>query len=152
MDLQAMLDRAVASQRASTMSNSPQLTLGQFLEKLESITDDPKDSLSVEFDFGTAVPTDFGSWRGAYNEVALGYRLTGYDTGDQKWPYVLLKDFVPTVRKAIGSSYTGWKGGDYTMTEDTPVWVSNDGNASSTGIVGVDVGSVVTLLTAKCDY
>lgn len=30
--------------------------------------------------------------------------------------------------------FTGWKGGEFTMDESTPVWVANAGNSGNTGL------------------
>ena len=102
-------------------------TLGEIIKILEEM---PQDA-TVCFAFGNLNPTTLDSWRGSYNELALGY-------GDRiragEWKVV---DFIKHCKDAIGSTYTGWKGGDFTMGENTPVWVDNCGESSETGISNI---------------
>lgn len=49
--------------------------------------------------------------------------------------------------------FTGWKGGEFTMDESTPVWVANAGNSGNTGIIDVvDDGWRIILMTAYCEF
>lgn len=158
MDLQTYLGNAIAAGRQKTLSNSDQLTLGELLLKLKPIAENQKDKKEediarVQFDFGTAVPTGFASWRGSYSEIALGYELSGYDNHAKHFDNVKVTDFTKMVEDAIGQTYTGWKGGEFTMNKNTPVWVANPGNSGNTGIVEViDDGYRVILMTAYCEY
>lgn len=52
------------------------------------------------------------SYRGYYNDLAFEV------THD-----VLVKDMLDTARQALGETFQGWKGGDYTMSEYTQVWL-----------------------------
>lgn len=157
IDLQTYLNNAVSANRQKTLANSDQLTLGELLLKLKPILDKnsdkkPEGQPTVSFDFGTAQPTDFGSWRGAYEEIALGYQLTGYDVS-QSIEYVKLNEFYKKVEAAIGQTFEGWKGGDFTMNKNTPVWVANSGNSSHSAIVEViDNGYDVILVTGYREY
>jgi hypothetical protein len=156
MDLQTYFQRMIAMKRAESFVSSPQLTLGQIIEKLEPIVAkqrDKKDEAIVQYDFGTAIPTSFQSWRGAYCELALGYCLTGYDNGSNNRMPVSVSKLLDMCKNAIGETFEGWKGGYFTMNENTPVWVDNPGNASNTGITEiVDDGWRVILMTAYCEY
>ena len=59
-----------------------------------------------------------------------------------------LADLIKQLKEAVGKVYTGYKGGDYTMTEDTPLWVANYGETGSTAITGVlDQGWCVLIVT-----
>lgn len=155
MDFQKMLDQATKKMRDASFANSPQLTLGELLALLKDIPTeygDDKQAVTVEFDFGTAYPTGLNSWRGSYAELAVNYALSGYDT-DEQFAHTDLKDFVTWLTEANGETYTGWKGGDYTMSLDTPLWVANSGNVGNTGIVGIkNENYSVILLTAYCEY
>lgn len=151
MDLSNLIKNEITANRVESLKSSPQLTLGELLHTLKAIPDEDNDKC-VTFDFGTAVPTEFDSWRGVYAEIALGYELTGYDATGDVTPDPKLSEFIKKVETAIGSTYTGWKGGDFTMSKHTPVWVANNGNAGNTGIVGVkDNGYSVTLQTWYCE-
>lgn len=105
-----------------------QITLGELLKQLRRCRDDEGET-DVRFDFCGAIPTDFRSYRGFYDQVALGYGFGGIDTVEQ---------LMCRVQIAIGKTYEGYKGGQFTMTEDTPVWVDVWGEYTSTAIVGVE--------------
>lgn len=134
----------VKAARAERFQNSPQLSLGQLIEQLETVQNK---SVNVEYDFGTAIPTRLASWRGIYAELALGYRLSGYDNREQSTP-VTVKSLLKELKEAIGYTYEGWKGGDYTMDENTPIWIANPGNSGNTAVVGIlDKEYEVVLIT-----
>ena len=61
--------------------------------------------------------------------------------------------FKNMLKLAIGEVFEGYKGGDYTMSKNTPVWVANYGNSGNTGIVDVihDEYQVV-LVTQYCEF
>ena len=134
LDLQTYLDNAVAAQRKENLANSDQLTLGELILKLEAIAAKGYRSSydgsepTVFFDFEYLVPTDIDSWRGSYNELALSYDSVGAPN---------LSDFIKMLREAVGKTYQGYKGGDYTMSKYTPIWVANYGNAGNTAVVEV---------------
>jgi hypothetical protein len=46
------------------------------------------------------------------------------------------------LKGALGTTYGGYKGGDFTMYDDSPLWVANYGECSGTTILGL----------ADCDY
>lgn len=154
MDLQKYLNNATKKMRESSFASSPQLTLGELLALLKDIPTEwgsDREPVTIDFDFGTAYPTGFSSWRGSYSEIAINYALSGYDA--EQFAHTDLKDFINWLEDAIGSTYTGWKGGDFIMTADTPVWVANDGNVGNTGVVGIRNDNYnVTILTAHCEY
>lgn len=150
---------AVEAMRKESFNSTPQITLGELLEALEGIPTEygsDKKPVSVEFDFGTAYPTGLSSWRGSYSELAINYDLAGYDDFGRKdvmFNHTDLKDLKGWLKEALGKTYTGWKGGDFTMDKDTPVWVANDGNVGNTGVIGVlNQEYTVVILTAYCEY
>ena len=147
MDLQTILDNAVAAERAESMKTSPQLTLGELILKLEATA---TDQWPVIFDVAPWFPTHAGSWRGSYRELAL-------DWTDKGKP-MSLSSFLSMLRDCIGAVMTGYKGGDYLMGKTTPVWVANYGDSEGFGAeeeIGViDVrldASHVVLVTAPCE-
>lgn len=185
MDLQTMLNNAVKAGRAETMANSDQLTLGELILKLETVKN--KD-LPVYFDETEYRPTGFCSWRGHYRELAITYTdgeaNNCYDEplptcerdefgdhhyecqcGKQDGHSTTLKN--PTVSEFLdmlefikGRYFVGYKGGDFTMSRQTPVWVANDGMCSGfsetkegyQGVVGVkEREDKVLILTADCE-
>lgn len=112
------------------------LTLSQLIRALETANDSGKE-LYVCFDFGSAIPTDLDSSRGDYSHLALGYELTGYDSRNGRTDNAMAKELINYLKNSIRSTFEGWKGGFYTATKDTPVWVDNPGNWSNTAITGV---------------
>lgn len=111
--------------------NKKPLTLETVIRTFKSV---PSDKL-VYFDFGNFVPTTLGSYRGYYNELALGYDNT-FNYQSPRAGELLTK-----LDLAVGRSFPGWKGGEYIMDKYTPVWAANSGEATSCGIVGfIDAG------------
>ena len=143
-------------QRNRRFATSAQLTLGQIIDKLEKCglkhgdNDEPK---QVDYDFSSAIPTTLYSWRGSYSELALGFKLSGYDNNDEHFAKTTAETLLLEFKNAVDKEYTGWKGGEFTMDRDTPIWVSNEGNSGNTGIIDVvDDGWRIILMTAYCEY
>lgn len=67
------------------------------------------------------------SYRGYYDQLA-------FELSPDRAP---ARDVAALVRRQIGETFTGYKGGNYTMRADTAVWIANWG---STGRPVVDVG------------
>ncbi|MEK9207716.1 MAG: hypothetical protein AAB922_04490 [Patescibacteria group bacterium] len=147
------LHRIVQEQRKKEFEDSEQLSLGELIEKLKTIPD-PKGDKTVEFDFAGTFPTTLESYRGSYCELALGWDVSGYKAwtvkkGEEK-NIPTIKQLIKELESAIGKIYQGWKGGDFQMDVDTPIWVDNSGNCNQTAIVDVkDAGWGVFLIT-KC--
>lgn len=116
-----------------------QLNLGQLISLLEICEQDSK----VRYDFGRFEPTHIDSYRGYYDQLALSFVESKYDE-DQMTVSRLLK----ILNEAVGHIYMGYKGGEYTMTKKTPVWVANYGDCHDTAIIGViDDGYIVVIET-----
>jgi hypothetical protein len=153
------IQRIMKIERENKFLKSNQLSLGKFIEELEGcglkwMSGDEEKDKGVCFDFGSAIPTTLHSWRGSYSELALGYEFSGYDRNSEdhfveKTVNALLKE----LKEAIGKSFYGWKGGEFVMDENTPVWVSNSGNSSNTGVIGVlDDGFRSIIITQYMEY
>jgi hypothetical protein len=143
MDLQTMLDNAVAAQRAEELKNSPQLLLGEMILKLEAVKN--KD-LPLFIDLMDKRPKGIDSWRGRYGELAIQTEKFGsyqtdvvqhiFDSGDRSYEYKSFGKENPTVvewieilKEAQGKTFTGYKGGDFLMGKNTPVWLAEYGNS-----------------------
>jgi hypothetical protein len=139
---------AVKAMRKATFERTPQWTLGQLIEALSKI--DADEDCWVSFAFADFVPTTCDSWRGSYDEIAIGYDELEWE----KRP--MLKDFLSHLRNCVGQEFTGWKGGEFTMHDDTPVWVANPGRSGNTGVVGIhqEVGAngKVYRVNVRADY
>lgn len=126
MILQEMLDQKCKEARENRVKETKQMTLGEFLKKLSAIKDKSKE---VRFSFAYYRPTSFHSYRGIYSEIALGY------TDESN--IITVQELISIVKKSIGVKFPGYKGGDFRMTENTPVWIDNQSMASSTALVDV---------------
>lgn len=155
MDLQEYLDNFTTAAREERMKTSSQLTLGELILKLEPIVKAQKrkkeeDLAIVKFDFADTFPTHLHSWRGSYAELAIGWGGGTY--GSEENPMTVVK-FYEMLKSAIGKEFTGWKGGEFTMDKNTPLWVSDDGMGSHTGLLEVvNDGWQVILITQIFDY
>jgi hypothetical protein len=97
------------------------MKLNDLIDALTEV--DPK--TEIVFDDG-AVPTAFDSWRGIYAELALGYEHQGR---------CLAGDLCKAAEKAVGKTFEGYKGGEFVMSAETPVWRDNYGEYTCTGIM-----------------
>ena len=144
MDLQTMLDNAVAAKRAEELKNSPQLLLGELILKLEAVKN--KD-LPLFIDLMDKRPNGIGSWRGIYAELAIQTEDSGsYQTEEIEKQfddgYVIHKqrsigkknptvaEWIDVLKEAVGKTFIGYKGGDFVMGKGTPVYLAEYGNSS----------------------
>lgn len=115
-----------------------QITLGQLIQQLE-VRERPN---IVIYDFAMLAPTTLASYRGYYEHLALGH------TNEPRFE-VTVADLLDRLREAVGQVFTGYKGGDYLMSENTPLWVANSGCTGGTAVVGVyDANGCVVIRTA----
>lgn len=117
------------------------MLLKDWIDTLEALPADAE----VVFDFG-ASPAKLCSWRGIYAQLTLMYD----DVGKAATVAGLLVD----ARAADGKTYTGYKGGDYVMSLDTPVWADDYGDCNYRGLIGtrIDDGKVVLITADLSDY
>lgn len=154
MNLQTFLDGAVKSARQARLKNSDQITLGELIEKIEPIVKNQKrivEKYSSEayvcFDFPSVVPTGIGSWRGSYDELSLDFDM---QKDAETMP---VTKFFNLLKGAMGNSFTGYKGGEYTMDKNTPIWVDNYGHANNTAVIDVvDNEYSVILITGLREF
>lgn len=65
------------------------------------------------------------SYRGYYEDLAFETRDEPQSAGEM----------LKVALSALGTTYQGWKGGDFKMTEHTTVWLSEEGNCwDATGL------------------
>lgn len=119
MDLQKLVN--AMNDMASETRGQYHLTLGGLAEALKGAKPDAQ----VRFEDGY-FPGNPHSYRGYYSDLAFE-RVPSPTT---------VKDFLREVEDAIGSTFEGYKGGDFRMHSKTPLWVSNYGSASGVGIMG----------------
>lgn len=110
---------------------------------IAALSKQPADNL-VRFDFCGLVPRGVDSYRGFYDHLAIGW---GPD--QSAFEETKVAGLLAILRGAVGRSFSGWKGGNYVMREDTPVWVANPGQCDSTAIVGVESNSYMTVIQTQ---
>lgn len=99
---------------------------------------------------GTIVVTDTGesvsnphSYRGYYEQASIEPSSTGQ---------TLSEDFAAELDAFIDTEAEGWKGGEFYMDSDTPVWISPEGTYTGRALVGIEMdGNVMVLMTEEID-
>lgn len=131
-DVQGLLDRVSKANRLTRADYH--LTLGELIAALKCA---PGDSY-VYFDDSDTHPGEEFSYRGYYEDLAFEPLVEGS---------TVVSEFLAQCRRALARTYEGYKGGDYTMDEATPLWVAAGvGDCSSTAIIGTrqnDFGDVI---------
>ena len=137
MSLQAMVDALGESMR-NTRSDY-HLTLGAAIRELSMM---PKPYM-VAFDFNNFSPGEEMSYRGYYSDLAFDPESDEPKT---------VEAFLHQLKAALDREYMGYKGGDFLMGGETPLWVSGYGTTSGRAIVGIhqDIEKIV-LLTKETD-
>ena len=119
-----------------------QYTLGKLIKVLELCS--PK--AHVYFDFCQLVPRSFHSYRGYYEDLQLDWRV------ENSWETLECKDFLILCKEQLNSVHTGWKGGDFRMTENTPIWVGEVGKATHVMLTEILHDSYLVMLGTSLDY
>lgn len=129
--LEAML-KAFGAQISQEASEGV-MTLGELTARLEAMPQDAE----VIFSHHGRSPRSFCSYRGYYNMLSI-------DSGENS---VTASEVLAWAREADGKTFEGYKGGDYTMSRNTPVWASDWGDVTNQAITGVELreGSVFIL-------
>jgi len=120
--LQAMVDGMSAQWQRERAES--QMTLGKFIELLAAM---PADFLID----GLGEPD---SYRGYYSDLAFGREPEKVTAGA----------LLAMCRAAMGQVYQGYKGGDYMMGANTPLWVAHYGSCGEK-LMGINPdGSLIT--------
>ncbi len=131
-DMQKLFD--LCSDAARDSRKNYHLTLGNLIEVLKGADG----RLLVEFDTGGA-PDNPHSYRGYYEDLAFGAAKSR----------VTAAEFLAMCENALGKEYQGYKGGEFVMGADTPLWRSEYGYASGTAIIGGSIGNELFVLATK---
>ena len=114
------------------LNEGKEYNIGMLLKDLEPYKNLPID---VKFDDGTS-PNQLMSWRGRYNCLALEY----YRENDC---HMTASVFYNAVKEAIGQTFRGYKGGDFLMDENTPIYKANYGECYARCSEGYGVVKIV---------
>ena len=110
------------------------VTLGEAIDIATKISQE-NDTYPVNFEDGSS-PSGTNSYRGYYEDLAIEFNSFRTSIGE----------FKKMLNDALNEEFTGYKGGEYIMNEDTPLWKSNYGNASGDAIIKIalnDYGGVI---------
>lgn len=120
------VDAAAAAELAR---RGGQLTVDQVIARCEALPDLLPVVVACEgspYDGQTIDGTD--SYRGSYDELAIV---------PSAGPPVVVAHLRDEMRRSLGSCYYGHKGGEYYMSGDTHVWLSEYGESSGLAVVDV---------------
>ena len=122
------------------------LNVGQLMDKLKQM--DPDEA--VKFDFVHFGPTTLESYRGYYEDAALGYEECGRMRRAAQYEYPKVKDLLEHFEQTLGRVFEGWKGGNgRCITRETSLWVANPGETGGTIIVDIQKLLYVTIITRQ---
>lgn len=119
------------------MDASRNMTLGALIEALRPhAKDDARVSIA-----GLGPVSGIASYRGYYDQVALVIGHPGHNAGS------LLRALEAAA--SGNETYYGWKGGEYTYSKSTPVWVvlgpGSTSEATPAGVARVDDTVVISI-------
>jgi hypothetical protein len=117
------------------------ISLGQLIASLERLSP----VAYVSYDWWGLKPTKVLSYRGFYEDLALGLTQDG--------PPTTAEQLLAECRKAIGADFGGYKGGRYQATEDTGLWASEYGQVSDIIITALNTDDpmLARLMTKKTE-
>lgn len=120
----------IMNDQASKERAKYHLTLGQLIEKLT-----PHKGKGLTVPLGRP-----GSYRGYYTDLSFEPGETPLDA------------FVATCEECVGKVFEGYKGGDFRMTEDSPLWVAEWGSCGP-ALMGIylDGDGRISLTTKELD-
>lgn len=162
MDLQKLIDSMNESQARTR--GGYHLTYGELVKALKEA---PADAVVDERFKG------IGSWRGSYTEIAIFTEDEGLDTVDVAMDYDVMPDdwdkyqeehsfgvselprnaneLGKLLENQLGRYFTGWKGGEFEITEWKPIWITDTaGNSGNTAVIGIDDN--MRLVTREVEY
>lgn len=136
MNIQALLN----SINDIRKQNAANLTIGEMLDKLGQFEDNEK----VVFSNGKYFNGEFDSYRGYYEDMYIGY-----DNEDKGLNTV--GSLKTTLNLALEQGgMTGYKGGEYPITEDTLIWFSCYGSSGDDMIIDIQkLGDTIYIITKE---
>lgn len=113
MDLQKLVDSMSDIDRQTRARYH--LTLGQAISRLNLFNK----TLRVVFDWSRLAPCNPDSYRGYYSDLALA----------ECEKHITVHDFSEMLKECLDKSFYGYKGGDFIMDKDTPLWAAEYGSS-----------------------
>lgn len=153
-DLEEHIKNVVREERQQRFDSSDQLTLGQLIDKIRLIiyndlaNNSSKHEAIVKYNFGGMFPNNIDSWRGSYDELALNF-VDFYESEDR----LTAAKFIELLEASVGKTFGGYKGGEFVMSRDTPIWMANHGHDGNTAVIDVLYRSpYIIFVTGYRDY
>lgn len=135
MDIQVLLN-AMSDIRKSSAGN---ITIGRMLKKLDQFQDDEL----FEFTNGKYFDGSYGSYRGYYEDLYLGY-------SDEDQGKNTIGDLKKTLRQALEDKVMfGYKGGDFVIDENTLVWLSTYGRCGDLIVDVIKLNNAIYVVTKE---
>ena len=129
MTLQEQIAAIIAEDREARIRTHGTLrTLIQGLEQM------PQDATLLITPIN-AYPTGLDSYRGYYADLAIEYTAVRPDTKG-----LTVGELLEKARNAVGATFTGYKGGEFVMDEDTPIWISPYGLSENMRLESISLG------------
>lgn len=135
-DIQAIMNALSGAMEGTRQEHM--VTTKRLLEMLEVC---PPEN-TVRFDDGS-YPGNFGSYRGYYSDLSIEPSASAQDN------LRTVALFSAALADTIGQTYDGYKGGDFTMHEMTPLWVSSYGDNSGIAITHISNNDGVTTIHTR---
>lgn len=133
MNIENMLEAMTAGMRSTRAQYH--LTLGEAITRLQGLHPDHL----VTFDYDENVsPGDVDSYRGYYEDLAI----------EPSASECRASELLSLLDDALGKTFTGYKGGDFVMKEDTPLWCAEYGDCGR-AITGLRVEAHGVVLETK---
>ena len=145
MDFQALID-AINTASKNTRSDY-QMTLGKLIEELEKVENKELQVIAVNQDNKEdilMVDNGVDSYRGYYSDFAIEYV---YDPDEVCATTVA--QLLPVLKNSVGETFVGYKGGDFLMDENTPVWMANYGSCPGLAVMSVTVDEEAVIFNFK---
>lgn len=114
------------------------MRLGELIRQLKTF--DP--TWRIRYSFARFVPDGIDSYRGSYDQLALGWKEPRELKDGEEWGDHMPKvgEILKLCEDTIGKTLEGYKGGWFPMSEKTVVWVANWGDCHDTGIAALHEG------------
>lgn len=128
-NMQKLIDKhldSLAKQRSKEM-----FTLGNLIDELEKY---PKD-WGVYIEPFHLVPNNFCSYRGYYRDLNITVKTRR--EAKLKNQEITVGEFLEMAKEANGKTFYGYKGGEFTMNRNTPIWVGDDDYSTGVAIAEV---------------
>lgn len=121
------------------------LTIEELIDRLYEFDDD--DLLYTSS--GHILDGKLHSYRGIYSDLSLGYHDGDHYFDD---PEITVGQMSLALRNVIGDTMYGYKGGEYTMQQDTLCWLSGWNEYTGLKVVGVEEIEGTVYLMTVVDY